>query len=421
VILASLAALLCIAAPATAPAAASAPAATAEAPATDGSLIVHATSDGSVTVRDSDGRIAASVLVKEGQSVPISLSPGRYTVTDDHGGPRSIEVAPGGRLEYRTTPAPTPAPAPMPAVAPGPAPGPAPAVAEPVNEAPVSAGRCGGGPCRRWKRIAAPLMSAAMPGAGQIVNNEPGKGVGMFLGALSLGGGAAALYLTRDPLASTSPGLNGSTFGSEAVNAAGFGMLTGGLGLLYAAQIMDAYASAVGLDRPRPHKKHKIAVQLTRMATVGFRAGDPAAAFYADWNLNILAQVRRRLSVGVSDLSVKYGIGRTTIQAGGRLHYRFFERDRLWLGGAVGAMLQGTIGRVPGTIGEAQAPAVKANAFAVIPYGQLDLRLFLLDRWSLDIIPRISAPFGTRFYRQDLALPSHSVTFELGTGVGVYF
>ncbi|MEZ4384312.1 MAG: hypothetical protein R3A79_23465 [Nannocystaceae bacterium] len=420
-ILASLAALLCIAAPATAPADAPAPAEVAEAPATDGSLIVHATSDGSVTVRDANGRIAASVLVKAGQSVPVSLAPGRYTVTDDHGGPAGIEVAPGGRVEYRTTPAPAPASAPMPAVAPKPEPGPAPRVAAESGPPAPAGRRCGGGSCRRWKRVVAPLMSAGMPGAGQIVNNEPGKGIGMFLGALSLGGGAAALYVTRDPLDASTPGLAGSTFGSEAVNAAGFGMLTGGLGLLYAAQIMDAYASAAGMERPRPHTKHRIAVQLTRMATVGFRAGDPAAAFYADWNLSFLAQVRKRLSVGVSDLSVKYGIGRTTIQAGARLHYRFFDRDRLWIGAAVGTMLQGTIGRLPGTIGEAEAPGARANAFAVIPYGQLDLRLFLLDRWSLDIIPRISAPFGTRFYRRDLALPSHSATFELGTGVGVYF
>ena len=264
-------------------------------------------------------------------------------------------------------------------------------------------------------------MSAALPGSGQIVNNEPGKGIGMFLGALALGGGAAALHFTRDPLDASSPGLGGTTFGSEAVNGAGFGMLTGGLAMLYAAQIMDAYASAAGKDTPSPAKDHRVGFQLTRMATVGFRAGDPAAAFYADWNLNFMVQVRRRLSVGLTDVGLKYGAGRTTFQTGARIHYRFYDRGRLWIGAGLGTILQGTLGRQRRTIGEVEPPEVQTNAFAAIPYGQLDLRLFLLDRWSLDLIPRVSVPLGTRFYRDELALPAHSVTFELGTGVGVYF
>jgi len=42
----------------------------------------------------------------------------------------------------------------------------------------------------------------------------------------------------------------------------------------------------------------------------------------------------------------------------------------------------------------------------------------------LNLTPRISAPLaGPRFYNgpDDRAVARHSVTFELGTGVGVYF
>lgn len=410
-IVASLAALLCFA-PASAPAAGSATAPSAP-ETSDGNLILSSSSDTSVTVRDKDGRIAASLHLAGGQTTPLTLPPGEYSVSGDYGSPFLVTVAERGEVRL-DMPKPPPVQTPM-------ATSPARAPAPPASEAPEEVRTCGGGPCRKWKQIAAPLMSAALPGSGQIVNNEPGKGIGMFLGTLVLGGGAAALHFTRDPLDASSPGLGGTTFGSEAVNGAGFGMLTGGLAMLYAAQIMDAYASAAGKETPSPAKDHRVGFQLTRMATVGFRAGDPAAAFYADWNLNFMVQVRRRLSVGLTDIGLKYGVGRTTFQTGARIHYRFYDRGRLWIGAGLGTILQGTLGRQRRTIGEVEPPEVQTNAFAAIPYGQLDLRLFLLDRWSLDLIPRVSVPLGTRFYRDELALPAHSVTFELGTGVGVYF
>jgi hypothetical protein len=44
-------------------------------------------------------------------------------------------------------------------------------------------------------------------------------------------------------------------------------------------------------------------------------------------------------------------------------------------------------------------PPGNQSAFAAIPYGQLDLRYFILDRWSLNLVPRISAPLaGPRFF-----------------------
>ncbi|MCA9637191.1 MAG: hypothetical protein KC420_14290, partial [Myxococcales bacterium] len=225
----------------------------------------------------------------------------------------------------------------------------------------------------------------------------------------------------EDPLASSSAGLQSTTFGSEVAGAAGFGMLTGGLAMLYAAQIMDAYATAAGKENPTPFTRHRLSAQVTRMATIGLKAGDPAADFYADWSVSVMGQVARRFSVGLADLGVKYGYGRTSIQAGPRLHYRFYDRGRVWLGAGAGVILQGTIGPREQVLANTVTVVSRNNGFAAIPYGLLDVRLFILDRWSLDLVPRISAPFGTRFYRGDGALPSRAVTFELGTGVGVYF
>ncbi|MEZ4450022.1 MAG: hypothetical protein R3B09_11135 [Nannocystaceae bacterium] len=392
-------------------------------PAERSRLLLHPAADGTVTVRDPNGRVAASVIVRGGQDLALDLAPGRYSVTDDTGTTRAVELQAGSTLEHSTTRAAAPAPARPVAATPapeGPAKGPAPTVTKPPpRKHPHDHERRHGG--SGWKRIVAPLMSATIPGSGQILNGQPGKGVGMFLGTASLGAGALALYLTRNPLDNSSPGLNGSTFGAEVVNGAGFGLLTGALSMLYAAQIMDAYGVAAHAGRPKPATRHRFSLQLTRMATVGFRAGDPAAAYYPDWGFNFQAQVYKRLSVGLSDLSLKYGTARTTVQGGVRLSYRFYDKGRLWVGGSLGLILQGTAGRRPRPLGDVVSASDRTSAFAAIPYAQLDLRLFFLDHWSLDLIPRVSAPFGTRFYRRDLALPSHAATFELGTGVGVVF
>ena len=273
-----------------------------------------------------------------------------------------------------------------------------------------------------WRRIAAPIFSAMTPGVGQMVNRQPARGAGFLLGSLALAAGAVALLRTQGGLDAAAPGEHGRTFSTEVVTAAGFGLLTGGLHLLYMAQVMDAYAGAVGKRSPRAHTGHRVSLELTRMASVGLRAGDPAAAFYADWNLSVLGQVARRVSVGVGDLGLKFGLHRAAVQGGPRVHVRFLERDRVWLGGAAGAILQGAFasgGQPAPPEGEA---APRTASFALIPYGQLDLRLFILDRWSLNIVPRISAPLvGARYYRGDGAIPRQAATLELGTGLGVYF
>ncbi|MGB1016999.1 MAG: hypothetical protein ACPG4T_22875, partial [Nannocystaceae bacterium] len=114
---------------------------------------------------------------------------------------------------------------------------------------------------------------------------------------------------------------------------------------------------------------------------------------------------------------------RTSFQAGPRVHYRVFDRSRLWIGLGAGVILQGSIADAsdPDAIVYDAPPPGREASFAAIPYGQADFRYFILDRWSLNLVPRVSAPIGTRFFRGDRAVPSHAVTFEFGTGIGVYF
>ena len=167
-----------------------------------------------------------------------------------------------------------------------------------------------------------------------------------------------------------------------------------------------------------------LALEVGRSATVGFRVGDPAADLYADWSMALLVQIVPRFSLGVSDMSMKFGsdVGRVTMQGGVRAQYRFYDRGRVWMSAALGSILQGSFARgEPDPLVLGGEPPAGDTSFAAVPYGQLDLRFFIVDRWSLNLAPRVSVPLGTRFYGEDRAIPAHAVTFELGTGVGVYF
>lgn len=367
---------------------------------------------GPVSVRDSRGQLLATVQLQPGQQMQLALAPGEYTVDDTaRGGRLTLSVASGQRARFE--------------LAPGGARGSAGEVLTPVAS-PEAA------PPRRWKRVAAPLFSTLVPGTGQMLNRQPGKGVGILLGTIALALGAGLLQLTSGGTDVSTRGLAGGSFGTEAIGAAGYGVLSGALHMLYASQIMEAYATAAGLRGPEPHTRHRVSLEMTRMATVGARPGDPAAGFFADWSLSVLGQVARRFSVGASDLSVKQGQGftRTTVQGGLRLHYRFLDRGRVWLGAAAGVILQGSFGRArtPLVPAEAQTSGGQGS-FAAIPYAQIDLRYFIVNRWSLNLTPRISAPLGgPRFYSgpalggpDDRAVARGAVTLELGTGVGVYF
>ena len=375
---------------------------------------------GPVSVRDSKGELVASVQLQPGVQMRLELPPGEYAIDDTaRGGRITLSVEPEGRARFELSPAGARGSTGEVPPSLGPQ-----EPADPPQPAP-----------KRWKRIAAPLLSAAVPGVGQMVNRQPGKGVGILLGTVALALGAGLLHRTSGGTDVSSRGLAGGSFGTEAIGAVGYGLLSGGLQMLYASQIMEAYATASGLRSPEPRTRHRVALELTRMATVGQRPGDPAAGFFADWSLSLLGQVARRFSIGASDLSVKQGQGftRTTLQGGVRLQYRFLDRGRVWLGVGAGVILQGSFGRPSTPLVPSTAPTPGGQgSFAAIPYAQLDLRYFILHRWSLNLTPRISAPIGgPRFYSgpglpgmggpDDRAVARNAVTLELGTGVGVYF
>ncbi|MCA9692194.1 MAG: hypothetical protein KC636_21520 [Myxococcales bacterium] len=389
------------------------------------SLALHGGPEGGqLEVLDHNAQIVASAAVGPGEVQTLQLPPGSYRVRQARGD-TIAEVtlaAHAPPVEVRMPTAPPSGPA-APVARAQPA---AIATNDPVPEGPVAAEIEAPAEHRakpkKWKRVVSPLMSALIPGTGQMVNGQVGKGFGMLLGTLALAGGAIAVNRSLDPLEGAAHGTNADTFNNSAITAAGFGVLTGGLQMLYASQIMDAYAVAAGIDHPTPKTDHKLSLQVARMATVGYRVGDPAAALYRDWNVSLMFQVVRRLSIGLSDVGMSMSGSRTTIQAGARVHYRFLDKGRLWMGAALGAMVQGTWAKgQPQSIAfGADAPETEAAA-TVVPYGQLDLKLFIVNRWSVNLWPRFSVPFGTRRFLDDHSLPTHAATFELGTGVGVYF
>jgi len=380
-----------------------------------GALELRATRPGGglVTVRDDKDAVIASLHLQPGSAVRLDLPPGDYKIDDAARGSRvTVSVEPDVRANYMLTPegargvAGERPPPPRSGTPPGP---------PPSSHRPI------------WKQVVSPVLSSMVPGLGQMVNREPAKGAGFLLGAVALGVGSALLMNTNGGTDLSSPGLNGASFGSEVISAAGYGLLSGGLQMLYAAQIMDAHAVAAGKRSPKPRTRHKISLEMGRSATVGLRAGDPAAAFYADWSMSVMGQVIPRLSVGLGDLSLKHvpGATRTSLQGGVRVSYRVLERERVWLGLAAGVILQGSFGRPGGVQVDPDAGARGNNsAFAAIPYGQVELRYFILDRWSLNLVPRISAPLaGPRFFNfgGDRAISKNAVTLEIGTGIGVYF
>ncbi|MBC8071805.1 MAG: hypothetical protein IAG13_25995, partial [Deltaproteobacteria bacterium] len=59
--------------------------------------------------------------------------------------------------------------------------------------------------------------------------------------------------------------------------------------------------------------------------------------------------------------------------------------------------------------------------FGATAYAQLEARIFVLDRLSLDVGPRFSVPLTTRYYGNDRAIPRWAPTFELLAAPTVYF
>lgn len=267
---------------------------------------------------------------------------------------------------------------------------------------------------RNWRAWASPLASTFVPGTGQFINGQGGKGTGLLFGTVASLGGAIALY--NIPSDGTRP------LGAEYARLVGFGLLSTAVPVLWIYAIADAHKVAVNKE-VTPVLEHKVRVSVSRSMTVGFRADASRPAFYDDWGVAIMGQPVRRFSVGVSDLGVKFGEASDPQiwQFGLRADYRVFDRKRVWIDLGVGVAMQVAVtGPRGGLDPEAAVPRPRAR-FGAIPYGQLDFRFFVLDRLSLDLKPRLSVPVTTRYFSANRALPRYAPTLELGAGVAAYF
>ncbi|PRP93855.1 hypothetical protein ENSA5_42600 [Enhygromyxa salina] len=265
-----------------------------------------------------------------------------------------------------------------------------------------------------WRAWASPLASTFVPGVGQFFNGQGGKGTGLLFGTVGSLVGAAALY---------SLGNDGTRgLGAEYARLVGYGVLSSAAPLLWIYAITDAYRVAVD-EEVEPALEHNVRLSVTRMMTVGFRADTRRPGFYDDWSVSIMGQATRRLTVGLSDLSVKPGglDGPQVWQFGGRLDYRVFDRKRLWIDLGVGSILQVAVGSERRPLDPTLASPGTTTKFGAVPYGQIDLRYFVLDRVSLELIPRLAVPLTTRYYSAKRALPRYAPQAELGVGVSTYF
>ena len=370
-----------------------------------------------IAVEDASGRGVATVAVRSDEATVLELPPGSYRlrsiegtwsrrVDAPEGGEVTVDLPAGADLSPIDVPAPDAVDlqAPIPPELNTPSNGPRP----PASKA-------------RW---VAPLVSALVPGAGQLVNRQPGKGVGVLAGIIGAIVGTWATVRADDPTEGAAFDDQGRPAAAEVARLVGLVTFTDALGLLYVGQILDAHAVARG--RPAdPVTDYKVAVTFNRSSAIGLSPGEPAYALYDDYTLSLMGQVFPRITVGLSDLSFKLGNRPSgwTMQGGVATMARFLEVRRLWLSAGGGVLMQGTRAVVPPPLalprdvdeGELE------RRFGAAIYLQGQLQLFLLDRWSLHLQPRVSLPLTDRVYARGRTIPRLSTTFELGAGVGVHF
>lgn len=267
---------------------------------------------------------------------------------------------------------------------------------------------------RTWRAWVSPLASTVVPGVGQFFNGQGGKGTALLFGTVGSMLGASALFRLGNDGTRPLPG--------EYARLIGFGVLSSAAPLLWVYAIADAYRVAVD-KKIQPKLDHRLRLSVSRMMTVGFRADTRRPGFYDDWSLSIMGQAARRVSVGVSDLSVKPGgsAGPQVWQFGARVEYRVFDRKRLWIDVAAGSILQVATANNPRPLDPSAALPRRTTKFGAVPYAQLDLRYFVLDRVSLDLTPRLAIPLTTRYYSVNRALPRYAAELELGVNVSAYF
>lgn len=269
-------------------------------------------------------------------------------------------------------------------------------------------------PAPNWRAWASPLASTLVPGVGQFFNGQGGKGTGILFGTVGSMIGASALFRLGNDGDRALP--------AEYARLIGYGVLSSAAPLLWIYAIADAYRVAVDKE-VQPKLDHQLRLSVTRMMTVGFRADTRRPGFYDDWSVSIMGQAARRLSVGVSDLSVKPGgsVGPQVWQFGARIDYRVFDRKRLWIDLAAGSILQVAVSDNRRPLDPSAAQPRRTTKFGAVPYAQLDLRYFVLDRVSLDLTPRVAIPLTTRYYSVNRALPRYAAELELGVNVSTYF
>jgi hypothetical protein len=280
------------------------------------------------------------------------------------------------------------------------------AATAPIQPAPAQA--------HNWRAWASPLASTFIPGVGQFFNGQGGKGTAILFGNVGSMIAAAALYRLGNDGTRPLP--------AEYARLIGYGVFSSAAPLLWIYSIADAYKVAVD-KQVRPKLDHHVRLSVTRMMTVGFRADTRRPGFYDDWSVSIMGQAARRLSVGVSDLSVKPGgsAGPQVWQLGARIDYRVFDRKRLWIDLAAGSILQVATRDNPRPLDPSASRRGRTTKFGAVPYAQLDLRYFVLDRLSLDLTPRVAIPLTTRYYSVNRALPRYAAELELGVNVSTYF
>jgi len=355
-------------------------------------------------LEDGQGRVVATFVVRPDTASSISVPPGNYVHVQPDGTRSEVRIGLGERFVASGAKA-TPPPAKRPLVA---RPQPEPGVPGPRTDRK--------GPVKHaW---AAPLLASFLPGTGHAIARRPGAAFGWFAAAAGLTFGSVALGLSADNREGATPGDAGRSGAREAIRHGAFVVATDALALVWIGQAADAWVAAKR-KIVRAKKRHVIAVSLQRATTVGIRPGEPSMARYEDLTIGVLGQVIPRLSVGVADLGVhgRSG-GRLTLQAGLRAAGRVLQRDRVWLVVAGGVIFQGTSGS---TTLDTATPRRERGRFGATGYAQLETRVFVLDRLSLDIGPRFSVPFATRYYGGGRALPRWAPTVELVAGTQVYF
>ncbi len=354
-------------------------------------------------LEDAQGGTVATYVVGPGAASSIGVPPGEYVHVAPDGTRKTVRVGEGERFE-------TGAPRQVRRIEHVPRALPPPAALPPRND------RASRPVKHAW---AAPLLGALLPGSGHAIARRPGAAFGWFAAAAGLTFGSVALGLSSDPDEGATPGDRGRSAAREATRHGAFVIATDALALVWIGQAADAWVAAKR-KTVRAKKRHVVAVSLQRATTVGMRPGEPAMARYEDLTIGVLGQVMPRLSVGVADLGVhgRSG-GRLTLQGGVRIAGRVLERDRVWLMVAGGAIFQGTSG--PRTIDTPTAQGREQGRFGATLYTQLETRVFVLDRLSLDFGPRFSVPLATRYYGGGRALPRWAPTVELVAGTQVYF